>query len=211
MKPDRTISVLRTGAAVLIAVACLAAPVGSPAAEKDKKKAAAKPAAKAPAAGKAKPAAAKAPAKKPAPKFVAKPSTPPLKALPAPESSATKVGSDQAAASMSLAARLQAERDHAESEQAFLRLLQDKLPVGLWSPDRIASEDDGNTLLHFAVMQGWANATRYLVEQGADPESRNILGKTPAILAKELGHAPILGILEAGAQARDAKRSDRGK
>ena len=64
MNPARSISALRTGTAVLIALACLAAPVVSPAAEKDKKKAAAKPAAKAPAAGKAKPAAAKAPAKK---------------------------------------------------------------------------------------------------------------------------------------------------
>lgn len=209
---NATRSILRWPAwgAVLLVLASLAAAIPSHAAEKDKKKAPAKPAAKAPAAkGKPKPAAAKAPAKKTPPQPVARPSTAPLKALPAPESSATKVDADQAAASKSQAARLQAGRENAASEQQFLRLLQDKLPVGLWSPDRIASEEDGNTLLHFAVMQGWPDAAKYLVEHGADPGSRNALGKTPAILAKELGHDGILGVLDRAAAVRAAKAASK--
>ncbi len=204
MNASPSIRIGRAWGAVLLAVACLAAPPASHAAEKDKK-AAAKPAAK----GKPKAAAAKAPAKKTPPQPVARPSTAPLKPLPAPESSAARVGADQAAASKTLAARLQAERDHAASEQQFLRLLQDKLPVGLWSPDRVAGEEDGNTLLHFAVMQGWPQAVRYLLDQRADPESRNILGKTPAILAKELGHTAILKDLDAAAAKRAAERAAR--
>lgn len=211
MNAARSIRSWPARGAILLVLAGLAAPPAARAEEK--KKPAAKPAAKAPAAkapaAKAKPAAAKAPAKKTPPQPVARPSTAPLKALPAPESSAAKVDADQAAASRSLAARLQAGRDNAASEQQFLRLLQDKLPVGLWNPDRIVGEEDGTTLLHFAVMQGWPEATRYLVEQGADPESRNVLGKTPAILARELGHVRILDALQRAAATRAARAATK--
>jgi hypothetical protein len=195
MNTDRHHRPWRTGFAILLACAFLGGPPAAHAADKGKDA--------------AKPAAKKATAKKAPSKPVAKPSTPPLKPLPAPASSATQVGADKAAATKSLAARMQAERQHAESEQVFLRQLQDKLPVGLWSADRVVDETDGNTLLHHAVMQGWSQAARYLLDQGADPESRNILGKTPAILAKELGHGGILTDLGTATAKRAAERAAR--
>ena len=127
--------------------------------------------------------------------------------LAAPESSVTRTGDGETAAARARAAGLQAERMHAESEQAFLRELKDHLPVGLWSADRVIDENEGTTLLHYAAMQDWPEAVAYLLEQGANPESRNCLGKTPAILARELGYGDVLRIFEEAAVKRASAAS----
>lgn len=191
---------VRTLGWIALAGLCLICQPAAQSAEKEKNSK--KPPAKAPAKKPQPKPAAKAP-----PKFVAKPSTPPLKALRAPESSAAKADTGQTEASKSMVARLQAQRTDTESEIAFLRLLQTKLPVGLWSADRVVDDDDDTTLLHYAAMKGWMDATKYLLEQGANPESRNILGKTPAILARELGHTGIRTVLDEASAARAAATS----
>jgi ankyrin repeat protein len=59
-----------------------------------------------------------------------------------------------------------------------------------------ATDDEGNTPLHQAVMTGAPAAVRALVKRGAKKTLRNKEGKTPLAIAKERGYQSVMDALE---------------
>lgn len=68
------------------------------------------------------------------------------------------------------------------------------------SLDLNATDECGNTQLHFAALNGDVEQVRSLIKQGADPYALNIINCTPATNAVYNGHLEIIKIFveEAG-------------
>ena len=62
--------------------------------------------------------------------------------------------------------------------------------------------DDGWTALHLAAHFGHVEVVRLLLAAGADPETGNHEGQTPADVARQAGRAAIADAIDAGARGR---------
>jgi len=65
-----------------------------------------------------------------------------------------------------------------------------------------ARQSGGHTPLHEAALGGDAEVVRLLLAAGADPETGNHEGQTPADVARQAGHAAIAEAIDAGARGR---------
>ncbi len=120
----------------------------------------------------------------------------PAPALPAPNTSAGTPGETEAHRK---AARLQTTHGMVAGQEAFMRTLRARLIPGTWKPDHVIDPSDDSTLLHYAVRESYPEAVRYLLDQGANPLARDLLGKTPLDLARQMKLTEIVGMLEKSA------------
>ena len=123
----------------------------------------------------------------------------PAPALPPPESSLGKADDPEVQKRLR---EFQAAHGQVAGEQAFMRTLRAHFVPGTWKPDQIADPSDGSTLLHVAVKQGYPEAVQYLLKQGANPLSKDLLGTTPLALAKEIKQDDLARMLEDAVAAR---------
>src|SRR2546425_13007288 len=63
-----------------------------------------------------------------------------------------------------------------------------------------ARQSGGHTPLHEAALGGDAEVVRLLLAAGADPETGNHEGQTPADVARQAGRAAIADAIDAGAR-----------
>jgi hypothetical protein len=120
----------------------------------------------------------------------------PAPALPAPDTSAGVPGETEA---QRKAARLQSSHGMVAGQETFMRTLRARLIPGTWKPDHVIDPADDSTLLHHAVRESYPEAVRYLLDQGANPLARDLLGKTPLDLARQMKLTEIVGMLEKAA------------
>lgn len=79
------------------------------------------------------------------------------------------------------------------AEQNSLELLQEIVRYG---GDVTLPRVNGSTALHLAVCEGNAEAVRFLLDQGADPERPDANGWTPRELADQQSHEEIKALFE---------------
>lgn len=77
--------------------------------------------------------------------------------------------------------------EHAGSEQEPQRLATVRALIENGTQLE-ATSDAGDTILHIAAGSGLSSIVSYLLEQGANPDSRNASGATPADVAAASGH-----------------------
>lgn len=129
----------------------------------------------------------------------------PAPALPPPDSSLGKADDPEVQKRLR---EFQAAHGQVAGEQEFMRTLRAHFVPGTWKPDQIADPSDGSTLLHYAVKQGYPEAVQYLLRQGANPLSKDLLGTTPLALAKEIRQDDIARVLEEAVAAKKPKTSE---
>ena len=57
------------------------------------------------------------------------------------------------------------------------------------------ADNEGNTALHYALLEGSEQAARYLIKKGADYNRANNQGETPAQIAAEKGYEAVLELM----------------
>lgn len=57
------------------------------------------------------------------------------------------------------------------------------------------ADNEGNTALHYALLDGSEEAARYLIKKGADYNRANNQGETPAQIAAEKGYEAVLELM----------------
>ncbi|KAG6618398.1 TKL protein kinase [Phytophthora cinnamomi] len=71
-------------------------------------------------------------------------------------------------------------------------------------------DDDGDSVLHEAVLHGYLEIARLLFEHETDPNVPNVMGWTPLILASQRGHTEIASLLvEKGASVNSKTNDER--
>ena len=61
--------------------------------------------------------------------------------------------------------------------------------------DRLSSDEDNDTPLHWAVKYNFYDDVWALLSRGVDPNTKNKVGETPLMLAVKYGHSTLLPLL----------------
>lgn len=59
-----------------------------------------------------------------------------------------------------------------------------------------AANDNGATALHLAAQRGHLHIAQMLIDGGADLETKDLQGRTPAMLARDQGHASVVEFIK---------------
>jgi RNA polymerase sigma factor (sigma-70 family) len=78
------------------------------------------------------------------------------------------------------------------AQYSQLKSIEQMLVDGI---DADARDENGQTLLHWAAMHGYLDATEFLIQHRSSPNVKDKDGKTPLQVAEEMGHQQVADLL----------------
>ena len=78
--------------------------------------------------------------------------------------------------------------------------MENTIEIQTWMEevDVTAKDPNGQTLLHWAAAEGYADTVEVLLHYGADPQTRDRWGRTALDLALEKGQRQVVQVLRRG-------------